>query len=218
MNILFIIKWRFSCPLNGHMGLSSLRLCWPLSLNIIIFWTRNPISSKYMSFLVCVLGVKHHSNIGFLIRKVTKYGLSTLDIKQFSFIFRISTHLWAWLSQESVELLSTLHTSSTFTHLTIVSKVSHTSFKSPSGEGFIIYEHTSHPSNIKTWPPKGLLLVHLKWPRVDYSMIFKVDSSVKSTKNVTSMLHTISGFHVGWKRGALSLSLFKINPNKVKDL
>ena len=25
-----------------------------------------------------------------------------------------------------------------------------------------VYEHTSHPSNINTWPPIGLWLIHLK--------------------------------------------------------
>ena len=36
-------------------------------------------------------------------------------------------------------------------------------------EGIIIYEHTSHPSNIKNWPSIDLLPIHLKWSRVEYS-------------------------------------------------
>jgi hypothetical protein len=34
-------------------------------------------------------------------------------------------------------------------------------------EGMIVYECTSYPSNIKTWPPICLLLIHRKQPWVD---------------------------------------------------
>ena len=60
------------------------------------------------------------------------------------------------------------------------------------GEGIIVYECTSHPSNIKTWILVGLLPIHLTWPWVEYFGIFKANSDVKSTQKIDSQLHSIS--------------------------
>ena len=50
-------------------------------------------------------------------------------------------------------------------------------------EGVLVYECSSHPSNIKTWPPLGVLPIHLKWPQVHQFGVFKASSSVELTKN-----------------------------------
>ena len=34
-------------------------------------------------------------------------------------------------------------------------------------EGIIVYKHTSHPFNMKTWTSVGLLHIHLKWLLVE---------------------------------------------------
>ena len=39
-------------------------------------------------------------------------------------------------------------------------------------EGVIVYERTSHPTNINTWAPIALLLIDLKWPRAHNSKDF----------------------------------------------
>ena len=49
--------------------------------------------------------------------------------------------------------------------------------------------HSSVPliRSMLTWPPRGLLLIHLKWPQVNQRGVVRANSSVKSTKcsNIT---------------------------------
>ena len=49
-------------------------------------------------------------------------------------------------------------------------------------EGIIIYNRTSHPSNIKTWTSIGLLLIHFKMTlsRLHFG-VFEANFNVKST-------------------------------------
>ena len=45
-------------------------------------------------------------------------------------------------------------------------------------KGIIVYKRTSHPSNIKAWPWICLLLIHLKWARVNQFNVFKTNSNL----------------------------------------
>ena len=68
----------------------------------------------------------------------------------------------------------------------------------PNGrEGIITYEYTlSSIQHLQKEQQKkkfilvDLLPIHLKWPQIDLFKIFKANSSVKSTKNVTSKFRT----------------------------
>ena len=64
-------------------------------------------------------------------------------------------------------------------------------------DGIFIYKRTSHPSNIRTWTPRGFLPIHLDRPRVDHFWVFKTNSNVKSTKKhltfeITNYLKTFT--------------------------
>ena len=60
-------------------------------------------------------------------------------------------------------------------------EIHHSPVHSSRREEIIIYECTSHPSNIKAQPLKTLLSIHVKWPQIDYCRVFKANSNVNST-------------------------------------
>lgn len=46
-------------------------------------------------------------------------------------------------------------------------------------EGNITFQHTFHASNIKTWSPIGLWLIHIKWIRLDLFKVFEANFAAK---------------------------------------
>ena len=70
--------------------------------------------------------------------------------------------------------------------------------------GIIIYEHTSHPSKCESLTLIGLLLIHLKWPRVGWFGVFQANSDVSLTcLNEPQGCILYQGFCVGWMRDML---------------
>ena len=68
----------------------------------------------------------------------------------------------------------------------------------------IIYNCTSYPFNINTWPPIGMLPIHFKWPPVHWFEVFKVNSKVTSIlKSNLRAAYYFKGIYVGWMRGTL---------------
>ena len=63
------------------------------------------------------------------------------------------------------------------------------------GEGIIVYNSTYHPSNRKSWPPIGLLPIHLRRPWVYYFRIFNANFLLKSTqKNNLQITYYVRAF------------------------
>ena len=139
---------------------------------------------------------KNKSTEEIIIHKLTIRYLLAEKLTEIARLYTLLNHLLATL----ITLLSWWVV---FMGLVVNSRIKSPNFKNPSaldwiwrqgswiqlsklcserGNKVIVYECTSHSSNVKTWPPTCLLLVHLKWLRVDWFGFSKVNSSTKSTR------------------------------------
>lgn len=72
------------------------------------------------------------------------------------------------------------------------------------GEGIIVYEHTSHPSRMKTWPPIYICcwFIPNNFEYVDFGSINQFQCQIHFKSNIRAACY-FRAFCVGWMRGKL---------------